>query len=134
MDDNAECGQCRTPLPDEDPENRSKCPNCGSFQRLYSAHIEETVKTGGWLKFNYCSPMEEGSNSKRKYKIEHKEGYDYCRDTGRWNFIRQVIDRACNWYEKLVIDGKTGEVLRNISHPLAEHRGRGSAKIRPAEK
>jgi putative DNA primase/helicase len=36
-------------------------------------------------------------------------------------------------YEKLVIDSKTGEVLRDVSHPLSEHRGRGCAK-RPPQK
>jgi hypothetical protein len=58
MDDVAKCCQCGTPLPDEDPQNRSKCPNCGSFQRSYSAHVEEAIKPKDRLDEPPLSPDE----------------------------------------------------------------------------
>jgi hypothetical protein len=41
---------------------------------------------------------------------------------------RRVIDRENNWYEEYV-ETETGEVLRNVAHPLSEHTGRGSDKL-----
>ena len=42
----------------------------------------------------------------------------------------RIIDRKEDYYKELVIDTDTGNVDRDVEHPLSEHRGHGSAKSR----
>jgi len=42
--DIVKCGKCGTTLSEGDPQNRLKCPNCGSVQRFYSAELADGVE------------------------------------------------------------------------------------------
>jgi hypothetical protein len=42
--------------------------------------------------------------------------------------LERVIDRAKNWYKKLITDPETGKVVHHCEEPLTDHRGHGSAK------
>ncbi len=48
---------------------------------------------------------------------------------------KRIIDRENNWYEEVVVDEETGEVVHENSEPLSDHKGHGSAKCKqtPAE-
>ncbi len=46
MSDSVKCGACGTQFEvekNEDPENRSPCPNCGSAKRHISIHVEDAI-------------------------------------------------------------------------------------------
>ena len=42
--------------------------------------------------------------------------------------LEQTVDRENNRYRKRVVDSQTGEILRDVDHPLTDHQGYGSAK------
>jgi hypothetical protein len=66
---------------------------------------------------------------KGAWDVEVTEGDDFNQSEGTWKWIRQVIDKANNWYEKRVI-GPGGDVERDVTEPLTKHTGRGAAKPR----
>jgi hypothetical protein len=51
-------------------------------------------------------------------------------DFGQWNKLSRTFHRNADpkWYEEGITDGKTEEVIREVSQPLSEHQGRGSAR------
>jgi hypothetical protein len=67
------------------------------------------------------------SNTKRRYERRLREDYDR---TGRRVSYDRVIDKDGDLYHERVVDAHTGEVLRDVTESLSEHRGRGSARSR----
>jgi hypothetical protein len=53
---------------------------------------------------------------------EVTEGDDFHRNTGQWNLMRRVIDRANNWYEEIFRDRYSGAIVHRTAEPLTEHR------------
>lgn len=121
------CAQCETPLEfsaSQTLETRSPCPNCGSTRRRFEETIQEAVKVQDKLKFRHRSP---GGNG---FKVEHTEGDDLHRKTGRWSKLKRIIDRPNDAYEELIVDAETGEVVRDCKQPLSQHVGRGTPSKR----
>jgi hypothetical protein len=69
----------------------------------------------------------------RKTRAKHRDGGarvvrditggdDYHRNTGRWNLMRRVIDRANNWYEETFRDRNNGEIVHHTAEPLTDHK------------
>ncbi|ACL64448.1 conserved hypothetical protein [Anaeromyxobacter dehalogenans 2CP-1] len=63
---------------------------------------------------------------------EEKVGREQSRD-GSGRVVHKTWYIDCNrdppWYYEKVVGTATGEVLRECSEPLADHRDRGSAKF-----
>jgi hypothetical protein len=64
--------------------------------------------------------------------VEERKGDIFSSD-GRWLRIHRIIDRRRNRYYEKIHDHETREVLREVTEPLTEHRGRGDAKRRNSE-
>jgi len=125
------CGRCRRRLDgvsDAAPSRSRPCPVCGALNRLISVHETATVQTYSSLHTKVKSPpgTRRGLSSKRTF-LETWIGDDYHRDTGLWNRLERVIDRARNWYYEH-ITARDGTVIVHQEHALTEHQGRGSAK------
>lgn len=95
--------------------------------------IYEHVMTGG-LVMGGAAQVEYRRMPKKhgKYAYQSKEGR-FARADGTGNVdVVQIIDRTLTppRYRKLVRDADTGEVLRDVDEPLADHQGRGSARGR----
>jgi hypothetical protein len=60
--------------------------------------------------------------------FESVDGHDLHRDTGKWNHLERSIDRENNRYRERIVDGDTGEVIREVDEALSAHRGRESAR------
>jgi len=54
-------------------------------------------------------------------------GESFDREGRRVTYDR-IIDRDGDLYHERVVDVETGEVVRDVTEPLSDHRGRGSAK------
>lgn len=67
------------------------------------------------------------SNTKRRYERRMREGYD--REGRRVTYDR-IIDKDGDLYHERVVDVATGDVIRDVTEPLSEHRDRGSARRR----
>lgn len=48
--------------------------------------------------------------------------------------LERIIDRENDWYEEVVTDPETGEVIHRCAERLSEHTGRGSAKCGKSKK
>jgi len=116
------CSRCGLVLHDEEGTNRQPCDLCGSLSRTYSEHLEATIQLRSQLKWRHRRaglrrPLAEGvSGSERSVR------------SGRWVVKKRVIDREKNWYEEVIVDEETGEVVRDSHEPLSDHAGHGSAK------
>jgi hypothetical protein len=64
-----------------------------------------------------------------------KAGDDFHRDSGTWKDRYLLVDRRRepHWFTERIVDPATGEVLHSCDEPLADHRGRGSARRRDLE-
>jgi hypothetical protein len=85
-------------------------------------HMQEGVAIGEKKLFRHRSP------GRDNYDVQHIEGDSLEKRTGKWNWLSWVIDRVNNRYQKRIIDGETGAILRDDDKPLSEHRDHGSAR------
>jgi len=54
-------------------------------------------------------------------------GDSYHRNSGVWNRLKRIVDRAQNWYYEH-ITAPDGSVIHHQEEPLSEHKLHGSAK------
>jgi len=101
---------------------RKACPSCGSLARAFELKLTSSVSVRSKLGAKAKRPGE------RKPIYELISGDDLFRLTAQWNTLKQVIDRARDYYLKVVTDPKTGTIIRYCEEPLSKHQGHGSAK------
>lgn len=70
--------------------------------------------------------------AKSKPIYESVSGDDLHRTSGKWNRLEREIDRDDDRYRERIVDGETGEIIRQVDEPLTSHTGRGSAKRDPS--
>ncbi len=120
-----ECGECGEILDeptDQTETDRMPCPNCGSLRRHVRLSFSETLTLHEKRKLKAKGP--EGG----KPRYESVQGDDLHQKSGRWMKLKRIIDRVNDWYQEIITDPKTGEVVHKTEDPLSEHRGHGSAK------
>ncbi len=125
VDQHSCCGSCGAPIDEPSntaPEERKPCPSCGSTSRQIRVELAEA------LEFHASLGYKAKSQGKGKPYLEGRTGDDLYRKTGKWMLLERVIDRAKNWYKKLITDPETGKVVHRCEEPLTDHRGHGSAK------
>jgi hypothetical protein len=62
-------------------------------------------------------------------RVLHRLGS--LKSTQAWQHVDRVIDREKNRYTEPIIDA-AGNLVRDVTEPLSQHRGHGAAKRRPA--
>jgi hypothetical protein len=117
------CTKCGKELPDEPAEKRKPCPNCGSTAR--STGVTASISIARAVHLKTHSKHRDGS---RKIVREEISGDDFHRQSGRWNLINRLIDRANDWYQETFRSEETGEIIHYTAEPLSNHQGHGSAK------
>jgi len=70
-----------------------------------------------------------GAKSKGKYAHEAMRGHEF-NVVGNLMQKERIIDRKNNIYKELVVNTDTGEVVRDVEHPLTDHKGHGYAKYK----
>ena len=121
------CGNCGAAV-EEPPglptSERTPCLSCGSTLRRFAVHAFATVRAR--LKLGLKTPK----------RLKHKKpayeaiyGEDFHRDTGRWNLLARVIDRAKNRYHKVIQNPENGQIIHYCDEPLSDHTGHGSDKL-----
>lgn len=68
-----------------------------------------------------------GKRGRGKHDVEVLSGHEYSA-AGRMIKKDRLIDRKRDLYKERVVDADSGEVIRDVEHPLSEHIGYGSAK------
>lgn len=124
---NVSCTVCNTEI---DPaldvgEIRTPCPGCGATSRREIVSIEDRVELGEIIDAKH---FEGGKSRTKGLKAHSIDGVRIGSDRPHFVRISQLVDKENDWYKKKVVDTKTGEVIRDVKHPLSEHRDRGSAR------
>lgn len=101
---------------------RSPCPMCGSLSRHIEITIEATVTLHSQI------ALKARRHGKGRLFLESKVGDDLYHLTGRWNRLERHIDHENDWYDEVITDSATGEILKETHEPLSQHQGHGSAK------
>jgi hypothetical protein len=126
IEETTRCVSCGGKVLDISDDQRFPCPSCGSLGRAYGVHSTELpIEVHESLKGKIKDPTK---TRRRKVRVEFRTGDDFHRKTGQWNKVDRDIDRENDRYREVVVDGKTGKVIRAVDEPLSAHRGRGSAK------
>jgi hypothetical protein len=60
--------------------------------------------------------------------IDHFEGADLTKRTGKWMEKVRRIDKGADRYYESVVDPESGIETHHCDEPLSDHRGHGSAK------
>ena len=125
MPPKAVCSECDTPI-DEDPgtplAQRSPCPTCGSTNRKFNVHVQDSATTHEGLSLKGRHGLT------GKPFVEVKTGDDLFRKTGEWRKLDRRIDREKDEYSEKIVDPQTGRTIREVHERLSDHRGHGSAK------
>ena len=95
-------------------------------------HLTVTIESHVSVRTKARSPAgtRRGLSGERTFQ-ETWSGDDYHRDSGIWQRLERVVDRANNWYFERVV-AADGTIVVEQSHPLSEHQGHGAAKYRRA--
>lgn len=119
------CGQHLSGTASHNEEGRAPCPNCGSYSRNFSVHLQSLVSAES---HDCRHSKHDRVRSRRRWLLEIISGDSYWRKERRWTFLYRVIDRFGDRYFERIVDKETGEIIIDITHPLSEHQGHGSAK------
>ncbi len=99
-------------------------PVCGSGDRNIHAQVSEVLGVYESVRGKVRSDGATG-----KPALEFWSGDDLTRSTGEWVTLERRNDRENDVYYERIVD-KQGVVLREVTEPLSQHQGRGSAKIK----
>lgn len=123
-DDLVLCRDCNATLPNVLPAERQPCPKCGSTRRALHASMFSTARVLDSSRTQLKRPGVKG------YIIDERSGSEYHRDSGTWRTVERVIDKGAPvpWYRERIVDPATGQVIREMDQPLADHQGRGTAR------
>jgi hypothetical protein len=69
---------------------------------------------------------DDGSGRRRSI-IEQVSEWSFFRATGKWHFVRRIVDRKTDRYFEHITD-ENGELIRECEERLTDHQGRGTAK------
>ena len=94
-----------------------------------TAHVTGVSAKGEVVRVAPKGVSYSGERCKGKWGREELRGFEFNRVGHLMSKVR-IIDRKEDYYKELVIDTDTGNVDRDVEHPLSEHRGHGSAKSR----
>jgi hypothetical protein len=109
-----------------------RCLKCGSTRRSGFAFadlatVNVTVGSPEAVAKEPDSSVHGGSL--RKPARERRVGMSLTVEDGIERFRRREIDRQGDWYEETVFN-PDGSEYHHEAHPLREHKGHGSAKVR----
>ncbi|MEN3974782.1 hypothetical protein [Emcibacter sp. SYSU 3D8] len=125
----AKCGGCGVQLntPAEmTGASRPPCPECGSSSRVFDDTVVETIEMLDSWSMKHRRPGER-QGKKKSAIAESFDGWEYNRDENDWVRVSRSVDRLNDWYRE-TITTRDGRILRDVSEPLSQHRGRGAAR------
>jgi hypothetical protein len=102
------------------------CPNCGSASGIRNSIYVAGLEIFPSVQLKVKRPSYQG---RRKYARETKSSAEHSVD-GKLVRVDRSINRENDRYREKVTVVDTGEVTRQVDHPLSEHTGRGSDKPR----
>jgi len=117
-DDMPICKDCGAQF--DSNKDGSVCPQCGSSSKVVNASVN--IQVSLYMRWKMFGIKME----KRIFELIF--GHEKFIKTNRMVKKGRLIDRENNWYEEIVTDPKTGEVIHETKEKLTDHSGHGSAK------
>ena len=101
----------------------ARCPNCKATTRHFIGVVEEQVEITSVLdsRRQVRDPNLSKTQAKRR-GVDIKEGYDWGRNSRKFNYRYQEVNHRTGRYRKFVVDVETGEALKDCDEPLTEHK------------
>jgi len=124
------CGECKAELPSESVSPGAEdapCPQCGSLAKHVTLELSDSVTVQAHD--NIRGKARKGPG-KKGITQDFFAGDDERVSKGDYVDKQRLIDRENDRYIEKVTDKVTGEVIHETDHPLSEHWGHGSAKIK----
>lgn len=123
------CNACGHPLvdarPDDAPDERTPCPECGSRSRHISVHVEDRITFHSDLAIKKKTPgFRSGGRSR---PAQEQWSGDVLSREGVWRERQRVVDRENNRYIERITE-PDGTVIHEVEEPLDQHFGHGSDK------
>ena len=84
--------------------------------------FNETISLNSWVSGKL-------KNKNKKLLYLFRIGKSFFKKTREWHNLERIIDKKNNFYKEFIVD-KRGKIIRDIEEPLADHKGRGSAKYK----
>lgn len=126
----AKCAKCGQPIDesfDGPGGRRSPCANCGATARVVSVSITETLALS--VDVGRCLKRPRRSVGRhRNWGLLDVEESRHSHRHGKRVRVARRIDRDGDWYSERITNAETGEILREVSEPLSQHRGGGAAR------
>jgi hypothetical protein len=117
------CKDCGTLFASND--NGSRCPNCGSASKVILAQL--TIQLRIYMRWRMLGKR----FGKRVFELI--SGHELFRKENRMVQKGRLVDKENDWYEEIIIDPKTGDVIHETKEKLSNHYGHGSAKPKQQE-
>lgn len=126
LEDGIYCSDCKQKL-DELLASRKPyaCPECGGTKQTINVSIIEEIKIYDSLRGQAKSCKHTG---KQKMRWDCFTGWDMNRSLGKMVKKSRIIDKDKNFYQEIVTDPDTNEIIYHCEEPLDQHVGHGSAK------
>jgi hypothetical protein len=125
------CVACGFPTDDVgNGGERKPCQKCGEIGR--KADIIGNLSIGMSVRVSKIKGVSKIRRIQKKNKVfwDEKHVEEIYRDTGEIHIVFRLIDRIRNIYRERITDKISGDIKREITEPLSEHKERGSAKNR----
>lgn len=119
-----DCGATLDERPDTPITERLPCPSCGSKRQSFRKELSDDIGFHSGLRYK-------GRHGESEQPfVEGKAGDDLHRDSDEWNTRDMQIDHENEVYHERIVNPRTGEVIKDVTEPLTQHQGHGSAKNR----
>ena len=123
----ARCKNCSCILGSSIINSATKpCPACGIRACCYEITISDNVTLHDLI----------NAKTKRGGCVIHelRSGDSLTTKTDKWNKYERIIDHINDWYEELITDSETGNIIHECKERLSSHRLHGSAKFQGFDK
>ncbi len=132
MKKNIFCNQCQHQFSDPSVlEVETACPNCNSIEKLVAVNTSDSLA----VQIDETKTFLRGKDPLKRIGKSNKYLFEKLRlkrrDAGdRLILLQRLQDRDNDLYKEKVENLETGEVIRDVTERLSEHRGHGSAKFK----
>ena len=126
------CGYIRSYEIDPITKLVRECPKCGETKGPITARPKEELEITSDHSGTLGPKRRKSENSKRKRYLQKITSKKERNASERMTHTDRNVDNVADWYDEVVRDAVTGEIIHECHEQLSKHKGHGSAK--PKEK
>lgn len=113
----ATCRDCATELKQTDKQ----CPKCGSTEKLHELQLADKISVSDSMKLVQKRKGYKEFMVKMISRLKHSGDPKLKGCVGEEVKEEMVFDKEKDWYDQVVKDAKTGDIIHEEHEPLSEH-------------